>query len=58
MEHRSNDHDNHPKQHENNHKLYDETGHSVFSLLESQWWLKQQHDQNFPMEGKSLQNKY
>ena len=58
MEHLSNDHDDHPKQHENNHKLCNETGHSVLSLLESQWKLKQQHDQNLPMEGKSLQNTY
>ena len=25
-------------------------GHPVLSLLESQWKLRQQHDQNFPME--------
>ena len=31
-------------------KLCDETGHPVLSLLESQWKLRQQHDQNFPME--------
>ena len=28
------------------------------NLMESQWKLRQQHDQNFPMEEKSLQNKY
>ena len=28
--------------------------HSVLSLLESQWKLRQQRDQNFPMEGKPL----
>ena len=38
----------------NSHKLCDEMGHPVLSLLESQWKLKQQHDQNFPMEGKPL----
>ena len=52
MEHLSNDNEDHPNQHENSHKLRDETGHPVLSLLESQWKLRQQHDQNFPMEGK------
>ena len=41
----------------NSHKPHDETGHPVLSLLESQWKVKQ-HDQNFPMKGKPLQNKY
>ena len=58
MEHLSNDHKDHPKQHENSHKPRDETGYPVLSLLESQWKLRQQHDQNFPMEGKPLSNKY
>ena len=40
------------------HKLCDETGHPILSLLESQWKLRQQHDQNSPMERKSLRNKY
>ena len=31
---------------------------SQLSLLENQWKLRQQHDQNFPMEGKPLQDKY
>ena len=34
--------------------LCNETGHHILSLLESQWKLKQQHDQNFPVEGKPL----
>ena len=54
MEHLSSDHEDHPNQHENNHKLCSEMGHPVLSLLESQWKLRQQHDQNFPMEGKPL----
>ena len=50
MEHLSNDHEDHPNQHEISHKLCDETGHLVLSLLESEWKLRQQHDQNFPMK--------
>ena len=53
MEYLSNDHKDHPNQHKNSFKLGDETGHSVLSLLETQWKLRQ-HDQKFPMEGKSL----
>ena len=54
MEHFSNDHKHHPNQHNNSHKLQDETGHPVKNLMESQWKLRQQHDQNFQMEGKPL----
>ena len=54
MEHLSNDHEDHPSQHENSHKPHNETGYPVLSLLESQWKLRQQHDQNLPMEGKPL----
>ena len=32
----------------------DETGHPIVNLMESQWKVRQQHDQNFPMEGKLL----
>ena len=49
----SNDHKDHPNQHENSHKLCNETGHPVVSLIESLWKLRQQHDQNFSMEGMS-----
>ena len=58
MEHFLNDHKDHPNQPEKSHKLYDETGHLVLSLMESQWKLRRQHDQNFPMEGNPLQNKF
>ena len=54
MEHLSNDHENHPSQHENSHKLRDKTEHHVLSLLESQWKLRQQHDQHFPNGGKVI----
>ena len=50
MEHLSNDHEDHPNQHKNSHKLYDKTGHPIVNLMESQWKLRQQHDQNFQME--------
>ena len=52
MEHLSNCHKDHPNQHENSHKVCDEMGHPIVHLMGSQWKLKQQHDQNFPMEGK------
>ena len=54
MEHLSNDHEEHLNQHKNSHKFYDEMWHPVLNLLESQWRLRQQHDQNFPMERKPL----
>ena len=54
MEHLSNNHDDHANQPENIHNPRYETGHPVLNLLESQWRLRQQHDQNFPMEGKPL----
>ena len=55
MEHLSNNHADHShQQHKTSHKLCDETGHPVVNLMESQWKLRQQHDQNFPMEEKPL----
>ena len=32
--------------------------HPVLSLLESQWKMRQQYDQKFPTDGKSLKNKH
>ena len=52
MEHLSNDRKDHPNQHENSHKPRNEMRYPVLSLLETQWKLRQQHDQNFPIEGK------
>ena len=54
MENLSNDNEDHPNQHENSHKICDEMGHPVLSLMRRRWKLRQQHDQNFPMEGKPL----
>ena len=44
MELLSNHHNDHPNQHENCHKLSDETGHPVSSLMETKWKLKQKYD--------------
>ena len=54
MEHLSNDHVDCPNLHKNSHKQYDEMGHPVVNIMESQQNLRQQHDQNFPMDGKPL----
>ena len=54
MEHLSNEHEDHPKQHENSHKLCDETGYPVLSLLESQWKLNQLTTSEFPNGGKAI----
>ena len=52
MEHLSNDNKDHPNWHKNSHKLCTKMEHPVLNLLEIQWKLRQQDDQNFPMEGK------
>ena len=54
MEHPSNDDEDHLNQHENSHTLCDETGHPIVNFMESHWKLRQEHDQNFPMEVKQL----
>ena len=41
MGHLSNDHENHPNQHENSHKLCNEMRHPIVNQLESQWKLRQ-----------------
>ena len=51
MEHLSGDHEDHLNQHMNIHRQCDEMGHPVMNM-ERQWKLRQQHHQNFPMEGK------
>ena len=51
MEHLSNDHEDRPNQHKNSHNLYDETGHSVVSFMQSQR-KQEQHYQDFLMEGE------
>ena len=45
MEYLSNDQEDHPYQHKNSHKLSNKMGHSVANLMESQWKMRQQHDQ-------------
>ena len=44
MEHLSIDLEDCPNQLENSHKLYNEMGHPIVILAESQWKLRQQHD--------------
>ena len=51
MKNLSDDHEDHPNQHENSHNLCDEKGCPLLSLNESQWKLRQ-HNQNLPVEGK------
>ena len=53
MENLSNDNEGCPNRNENSHKLISKTG-PVLSLMESQWKLRQQNDQNIPMEWKPL----
>ena len=54
MEHLSNDHEDRPNRYKNSHKQCNETGHLIVNTMESQWKLRQQHDQHFPIEGKPL----
>ena len=57
VEHLLCDQEDHSSLYENNKKFCDKKEHYHLSLDESQWKLRQPHDQNFPMEGKALQNK-
>ena len=54
MEDLSNDHEDCPNWYKNSHKQCNETGHLIVNLMEIQWKLRQQHDQNIPTEGKPL----
>ena len=54
MEHLSNDYEDCPNQHEKSHKLCDKTRHPIVNLMESQWKLRQQHDQNLTNGGKAI----
>ena len=58
MDHLLNDNKDCLNRYENSHKQCNETEHTVVNMMESQWKLRQQHDQNLPMEGKPLQSKY
>ena len=44
----------HPNQDENSHKLFNEMGHPILTLMERKWKLTQQNDQNFSLKGKPL----
>ena len=55
MKNLSDDHRYCLSQHELTQKLCSKMGSPAFYLTESQWKLRQQHNQNFPMEGKPLQ---
>ena len=52
MKHLLNDYKNCLSQYKNSHKLSDEKGHLLLSLRVSQWKLRQQRDQNFPIDRK------
>ena len=52
---KTNDHEDYHNQGKNSHRLCDEMRYP-FVNLESQWKLRQQRDQNFPIEGKAFQN--
>ena len=52
MEYLSNDHEDRTNKYENSRELCSEMGHPNLSFTESKWILRQQHNQNFPMEGK------
>ena len=54
MEHLANDDEDCINQHKNGRKLCDETEHPVVNMMERQWKLRQQHDENFSMEEKLL----
>ena len=54
MEHLSKGLKDRLNQHKNSHKLCNEMGHPIVSLMENQLKLRQKHYQNFPMEKKQL----
>ena len=47
MVHLAKGHRDWPHQHKNSLKQCNEMGHPVVSMMESQWKLRQQYDQNF-----------
>ena len=49
-EYLSNDLEDRPNQHEKSHELCDETWHSISSLMENQWELREPDYENFRME--------
>ena len=57
MEHPSNNHEDHPNQHKNSHRICAEMGHPILSLTKSQRKLRQQHDPNFQILVSEERNK-
>ena len=57
MEQLSNDHKDHPNEHENKHKVCDETEHSIVNLMESQWKLSETTTSEFPNGRKAIVEK-
>ena len=58
MEHLSNDHEVCANQDENSHNLMHQNRASCCEFDGKSMEMRQHHDQNFPMEGNSLLNKY
>ena len=54
MEHPSDCHKDRPNQHKNSHNLRNEKGHPLLILKKTQWELRQQNDQIYPMQGKPV----
>ena len=54
MEDLSDDNKDCPNHHKNSQKICNERGHPLVNMKESQWKLRQQHDQNLRMEEKPL----
>ena len=52
MEHLSNNHEDHPNQHENSHKLSNKTGHPIVNLMES--LETETTGSEFPNGGKAI----
>ena len=54
MEHLSSNHEYRLNQYQHSLKLYNEMRYPFLSLMEIQWKLRQQHDNNFSIKGTRL----